>query len=173
MARRGRPPILNQDKRRQIVAILAVGGTRRLAASYVGCTPRTIRNTAARLPEFAEALRQAEMSTEVGYLDNILKASKDPKYWRAGAWALEHLFPERYAHRGHDIVTTEQVRRLMTQLCEILSEEVPDRYRKAVLHRLDQLIGADSPPEPHAADPNDADSSVGQTGLHEARSAES
>ena len=38
-----RPPVLDDAKRREILAILAVGCSRRAAAQYVGCAPRTIR----------------------------------------------------------------------------------------------------------------------------------
>jgi hypothetical protein len=136
MTKRGRPRILDGYKRREILAILSVGGTRQVAASYVGCALSTIENTAKRSPEFAERLRRSEQSFEVEYLDNIRRAAKESKYWRAAAWALERLRPDRYAHRSPDVITLDQIRRLMAQLAGLISEEVPERYRKNVLKRL-------------------------------------
>ena len=136
MAEGGRPCSLDEIKRHEILAILAVGGTRRVAAAYVGCSVRTIQNTARRLPEFAEMLTQIEQSMEVNLLKYVREAAKEPRYWRAAAWALERLRPERYARRGPDVITLDQIRRLMAQLAAILSEEVPEKYRKNVLKRL-------------------------------------
>ena len=39
---------LDPDKKENILAILSVGGTRAMAASFVGCHPRTIYNEACR-----------------------------------------------------------------------------------------------------------------------------
>jgi hypothetical protein len=141
MAKRGRPRMLDGYKRREILAILSVGGTREVAARYVGCTVRTIVNAAARDADFAERLRQNEGSAEIFYLENIRKAAQQEKYWRAAAWALERLQPERYARRSPDAVTIDQIRRLMAQLAEIIVEEVPAKYRKNVLKRLNAVFG--------------------------------
>lgn len=59
MAKRGRPPVLDEFKRGQIVGMIAMGGSRRTAAGYVGCSVSTIQNTADRDPQFAESLRRA------------------------------------------------------------------------------------------------------------------
>ncbi len=52
----GRPPVLDETKRKTIIALLANGSSRRMAAGYVGCAPSTITRTAARDPEFAAQL---------------------------------------------------------------------------------------------------------------------
>ena len=136
MAKRGRPPSLDEAKCNEILTILSVGGTRQLAAAYVGCSVRTIQNTAERCPEFGDVLRKREQSFEVAFLDNIRTAAKEPRYWRAAAWALERLIPERYGRRSPDVITLEQMHGLMAQLAKILSEEVPEHFRKNVLKRL-------------------------------------
>ena len=140
MAKRGRPPSLDEAKCNEILTILSVGGTRQLAAAYVGCSVRTIQNTAERCPEFGDMLRKRERSFEVAFLDNIRAAAKEPRYWRAAAWALERLIPERYARRSPDVITLEQIGYLMTQLAEIISEEVPEKFRKNVLKRLEAIF---------------------------------
>ena len=139
MTRRGRPPVLDEAKKREILAIVAVGCSRSTAADLCRLRPSTIQNTADRDPAFAEKLRQAAYNTEVGLLKNIRNAAKKEQYWRAAAWALERRFPERYAQRGPDAITLDQLTRLLGQFGDIVAEEVPDRCRKRVLKRLEEL----------------------------------
>src|SRR5690242_15717663 len=51
--------ILDDKKCAAIFGILAVGGTRRLAARYVGCSPATIHNAARRDKDFRRQLRSS------------------------------------------------------------------------------------------------------------------
>lgn len=140
MPRRGRKRILDGYKRREILAILSVGGSREMAAAYVGCCVNTIQNTADRDAKFAELLRRKEKQWEVGYLDNIRAAARSERYWRAAAWALERLNPERYARRGPEVITINQVKTLLTQFAEVITEEVPvAKYRKNILKRLNAI----------------------------------
>src|ERR1041385_1262536 len=93
------PLRLDVVKRREICRILGVGGTRSMAAMYVGCTTETIRAVARQDPDFATELHKAELDAEIKLLEAIRDAAKDVKQWRAAAWALERLFPERYGNR--------------------------------------------------------------------------
>jgi len=149
VAQRGRRPVLDEMKQREILALLSVGCSRRVAARYVGCAPATIQNTARRDATFAEKLRQAPYNNEIGYLKNIQKAARKEQYWRAAAWALERTMPEKYARRGPDVITVEQIAHLLAQVGDILVQEVLDpKQRKKIIKRLDALtrsLGA-SPP---------------------------
>jgi len=136
VAKAGRKQFLDEYKRREVLAILSVGGARRAAARYVGCTVNTIRSTADRDPEFAKKLRRAERGLEIDYLNNIRKAARNEKYWRAAAWALERIDPQRYARRSPDAITVEEIKDLLVQLADIISEEVPEEYREKILKRL-------------------------------------
>jgi hypothetical protein len=132
---------LNETKRREICSILAVGGTRAMAATYVGCVTATIRTTAQRLPEFAQQLRKAELGPEITFLKSIQAAAGDVKHWRAAAWALERMFPERYARRPPDTITVEQMTEVIKTLAEIIMGEVPAKqYRRRLLARLEKLL---------------------------------
>ena len=111
-----------------------------MAAKYVGCGATTIQSTADRDAKFAEQLRRREKDWEIGYLDNIRAAARSERYWRAAAWALERLKPERYARRGPDVITVKQVSALLTQFAEVIAEEVPvAKYRKNILKRLNAI----------------------------------
>ena len=100
MTKRGRPPVLDSGKKREILAMLTVGCSRRTAARYVGCAAATIQNTAERDPQFAEQLHHADHLAEIEYLKNIRKAAKKEQGLRAAAWALERLNPEDFALRA-------------------------------------------------------------------------
>lgn len=140
MGKTGRRPVLDEMKRREILAILSVGCSRRAAAWYVGCAVSTIQNTAERDAPFADALRHAESQHEITYLKNIQQAARLPQYWRAAAWVLERVFPQRYAPRGADVLGIGQITHLLGQLAEIVVQEVPvPRYRQNILKRLEAL----------------------------------
>ncbi len=136
----------DDTKRREVCAILAVGGTRLMAATYVGCCVDTIRKTARREEAFAEQLRRAELGPEITFLKCLQTAASDVKQWRAAAWALERLFPERYARRLPNTITLEQMTEIVKALCGIIVSEVPiKKYRERVLARLAELL-AEGPP---------------------------
>lgn len=140
MARRGRPPVLDEGKRREILAILSVGCSQTMAASYVGCSRSTIRREAQREPKFADRLRRAVCNAEVGLIRNIRNAAKKEQYWRAAAWALERTFPEKYARRGPDVITSDQLRDILSQLAERIVQLLPaDRYRQAIAKDAEML----------------------------------
>ena len=142
MAKCGRRPVLNATKKDQIVAIIGAGCSRRTAAAYVGCAPATIQNTANRDPKFAERLRQAGYQAQIGYLKNIQNAARKEQYWRAAAWALERLNPEDFALPNPNQVAVDQMKQLMEQFAQIVTEEVHlVKTRKNILKRFNALIG--------------------------------
>lgn len=146
MAKRGRPNALDATKKGQILAIVSLGGTRAMAARFVGCTARTIRNEAQRDPEFAAALAKAADAPELVYLQSIRKAAQESRYWRAAAWALERTRPQRYGPRRPDTISFAQMRQFISELVAIVTEEVPARYRKRILQRLTAATGVLQPP---------------------------
>ena len=131
VARCGRPPGAGRSEEARDPGDPRRGLQPPTAARYVGCAVSTIQNTADRDAAFAEKLRQAAYNTEVGLLKNIRNAAKKEQYWRAAAWALERRFPERYARRGPDVITLDQVTRLLGQFGDIVAEEVPDPLPQA------------------------------------------
>lgn len=136
----GRPPVLDEGKRREICAILAVGCNRETAAKYVGCHRTTITKTAQRDEGFALALEQAESKYEILHLSHINKAATEGRYWRAAAWALERKYPARYGQSHGQLLSIEQVRQVLSQFADVLLEEVPeDPDRQRILERLTAL----------------------------------
>ena len=140
MGKRGRRPALDDGKQREILAILSVGCSQSVAAQYVGCAASTIQRTAERNPKFAEKLGKAKSNAEVGLVKNIRNAAKKEQYWRAAAWALERGFPEKYARRGPDVSTAEQLARVLAQFADMVVQQVPvDEYRKDIVKGVESL----------------------------------
>ena len=136
----GRPQVLDDAKKGEICAILAVGCSRATAARYVGCHPNTIRRTAERDEEFAMALERAESKHEVKNLAFIDQAAKEGKYWRAAAWALERKYPGRYGTRRPNTFTFEQMTHVLHQFADVILDEVPDaKKRDKIMARLSDL----------------------------------
>jgi hypothetical protein len=141
MAKVGRPRVLNEKKKSLILALLRSGCSRVTAARSVNCHPRTILNTAKRDPEFAEKLALGENAAELTHLDNINKAGREVKYWRASAWMLERLHPERFVKSNPDAITPSQITTLIVQIAEIIIQEIPAaKHRKQILKRFDRLL---------------------------------
>jgi hypothetical protein len=137
---KGRRPCLDNEKRREICAILAVGCTRTIAARYVGCHVKTIRNTARRDAEFARAIEQAETKHEIMHLTHINKAAGEGRFWRAAAWALERRYPDRYARRRPHTITIEQMSHALDQFAGVVFEEVTDpEHRQRILQPIEEL----------------------------------
>jgi hypothetical protein len=133
--------ILDETKKREVFAILNVGGSRVMAAQYVGCHVEAIRCTAIGDRNFAAQLRKAELGPELTFLRNIQLASKDPKQWRASAWALERLFPDRYGRRPANSITPEQLAEVIREMGDIVVGAIPvKRFREQVLTRLSELV---------------------------------
>jgi hypothetical protein len=136
-----KPPELDEIKRREVLAILAMGSSRQAAAKYVGCAACAIRDAAQSDPDFAEQLRHAEQQAELNYLSNIRDAAKKPQYWRAAAWVLERRKPGDFALRKAGVMTVEQARQVLERFAQIVVEEVPAaRQRQRILARLDDLL---------------------------------
>jgi hypothetical protein len=143
--------VLDAQKRSEVCAILAMGGTRATAAEYVGCHPDTIRRTARREPEFADQISQAQSRHEMFHLRSINAAAGDTRYWRAAAWALEHIYPDRYARKAGSI-SPEQIQLILQELAESLLKHLPDNDERRtvrakivrIAEKLQRLYGEET-----------------------------
>jgi len=125
--------LLDQHKRQVVLALVANGSSRRVAARYLGCAPSTITRTAARDPVFAAELARAEQVAELKLLRLVQSAAKFPRYWRAAAWLLERKNPEDFAARPPRLITDEQVAEITAQIIDALYEDLPEEnYRRAI-----------------------------------------
>jgi hypothetical protein len=144
----GRPPVLGPIQRRKIVTLLSAGCSRRVAARRVGCAPSTIARTAARDPDFAEELAEAESSLETEMLDSIRHAAKTDRYWRAAGWLLERKNPQDFAPRSADLYTPNEMIELFTAALDTLQHRIPRDQRDLAVQDLQSLLLELDPPTP-------------------------
>jgi len=124
MATIGRPRALDDYKRREVCALVAVGCGIEGAARYVGCNAVTIRREALRNPEFHEQLRNAELTCELEPLRAMKRAAAT--HWRAAAWLLERTQPDRFARREADSLTPAEIDGMIACIAEEILAELPD-----------------------------------------------
>lgn len=100
----GRPTLLTDDRRADLVLLLAAGVPSARAARIVGVGERTLRRwlgnglrehverARASRPESTDAITEARLVVAIART----AALGD---WRAGAWLLSHRWPERWGER--------------------------------------------------------------------------
>jgi len=139
MARK--PKQMTTVQRERVCSMLSMGSTRGVAARVADCHPATLRAEMRRDPEFAYRVNQCESKLESICLKTLREASSDTKHWRAAAWTLERLYPNRYGKRKCDTVTFEQAHHLMIEAFEIVSAELPvKKFRKRIFDRFTVLM---------------------------------
>ena len=140
MGKRGRPPVLDEQKRGQILAILGVGCSQAVAARYVGCAVSTIQRLAQRDPSFAAELSRVRCNAELGLVKNIRSAATKEQYWRAAAWALERGFPDKYVRRDPALITPEQLAEVLREFAKRVMQMLPaDKYRQQIVKDAEML----------------------------------
>jgi hypothetical protein len=141
MTKRSRPITLDENKQREILAIVSMGCSLTVAAEYVGCAVSTIHRAAERDPTFAAELSRARNTTELGLVRSIRNAANNEKYWRAAAWALERFFPQKYQARRPDVLTPDQLAQFISEFSHMVIQQVPCvRCRKNILREVASLI---------------------------------
>ena len=135
----GRPPALDEAKRRLVLALLTNGFSRRMAARYVGCAHSTIAQTAARDPAFATDLAQAEHGVDVEMLAAVRRAAKQDRHWRAAAWLLERRNRQEFS--------------LATSGCDDPEGRAIDAERRQLINTL-MLAAIQQRPKLDGADPS-------------------
>ncbi|MDX1961829.1 MAG: hypothetical protein SFX18_01670 [Pirellulales bacterium] len=137
---------LTKAKQQAIGTILAVGGTLKMAADHCGCLVKDIKAAAKADPRFATQLRQYQLRPQLDTLTCLFTAARDPKQWRAAAWALERMYPARYGPRKADTLTRVELARFVKHLVKILAAEIPQaRTRQRIERQLAELMTAHGP----------------------------
>jgi hypothetical protein len=114
------------------------------------------RPSTAAYAEFADAIKRAQAEFEVQCLLRISAAAKaNPKHWRASAWLLERLSPERYGGRRFAAVArriaAEKVEALLVAAIEALEHWVPPSQRRSevanLIARAERIVGGTLRPD--------------------------
>jgi hypothetical protein len=137
-SRPGRPRALDEYKRREICAVIHMGCSLEAAARYVGCSASTVRREANRNPEFNDALRRSGCSAQLMPLQAMREFAK--KYWRAAAWLLERMDPQRFGKLNIRYVDVEQFQAILETTGNVLRDEIHDPADlQRVLEKLHEI----------------------------------
>ena len=176
MSKRGRPPVLDSAKRGHIVSVIALGGSVATAARTVGCSARTIYSTARRDEEFRNDIQRARAQRELTLLKLIQTAAEQPQYWRAAAWLLERVFPDRYARKPARAIRITDHQASLDFVLNVVHAEVQehDGLYSRIAARLNTHLARDAGDLDGVADTaielfirNDEDPASGQQDLQE------
>lgn len=80
-----------------IANLVAKGHSLTSAGRMCGVSHQAVSKWRRDESEFREAIEKAEGVHICSLVERIDEASKDPKYWTAGAWLLERRYPELYS----------------------------------------------------------------------------
>jgi hypothetical protein len=135
MSAPGRPRILDDVKRGQVTALVAMGCGLASAARYVGCSINTIRREALRNDDFRQSLRRCEVRGQLDALQAMRESAKT--HWRAAAWYLERVNPEQFDRRRAASCKPSELHDVVEAVVESAVEEIADdETRDRVCRRL-------------------------------------
>lgn len=89
----GRPRSLNAKQLDDIIRLIEVGGSKKMAAKFAGTSVKTILREAARNEKFRIRLNEAETVCYSRHLAKIHTADD----WKASAWFLARKWPEEFS----------------------------------------------------------------------------
>jgi hypothetical protein len=163
----GRPSrIANAEAVQILLSELERGTHPDPAAELAGISVNTVRNWVKRgeaneepFATFLRAYKRARAKVESNVTQNIIEASKDPRFWAAGATYLERTHPDRWGRRTEDSNTPKVIVQVgvsesavqvhvgssPTFACstQSLSED---------MHRLSEAHRSDNPPDVNQED---------------------
>jgi hypothetical protein len=131
----GRPRTLDEAKRREICALVWQGCTIADAARYVGCSATTIHRERQVNEEFRNQLQSATLAAQLHPLNAMHRAIST--HWRAAAWMLERLMPERFVRQNPLAFNRKHAHAMIADVLAIIRNEVQDPL---TCKRLEQRV---------------------------------
>jgi hypothetical protein len=125
---------LDNDRKNDAILVLALGGTMKMAADFVGCSDRTLYNHARQDREFRKRLRRAKVDIELGCLKTVKKAAHDDQNWRAANQLMKHLNPDRYTRKA-DTVPVKHAKEVMDAFVDSILSCVEDPATAQKIHK--------------------------------------
>jgi transposase-like protein len=119
-----RPLKLTPVLKNRLLKAIRTGATHKLACQYAGIGEETLYRWLrlggqGRHPyrEFWEALKKAEGTAAVGWLEHIEQAAGEGS-WQAAAWKLERRYPDEYGRQiiQHELSSDERQQRIAALL---------------------------------------------------------
>ena len=135
MSNAGRPRILDDKKRSEVITLLGVGLGLQEAARYVGCSVDTLRREMQRNEEFGDEARTAEVRAQIGAVRGLREAAST--HWRAAAWYLERTNPRRFSRPSLRTFRPDEIEAVFSDVIAAAAEEIEDlELRDRVCRRL-------------------------------------
>lgn len=95
MAKRGPKPKVTDEVKKQIYAILAIGGSVDDAAGYLGIDVSTIYRATKEDDKFAKGVVRSMKSGKLKLIEKMGKATA----WQAAAWMLERKYGAEFGRK--------------------------------------------------------------------------
>jgi transposase len=138
----GRPPKIGDTERREIIAVVATGGSLNDAADVVGIARDTLNRHLRENPAFRKGVDRAIAKGKI----RLIKKVKNGKPWQAAAWMLERKFGEEYGKRDkvdiqHAGTVTHNVRPMMEK---VLADPAALASARLLVGRAASLTGMNS-----------------------------
>src|SRR5262245_45263654 len=121
----GRPPALDNAKRKELLRLLAAGCNIPGAARIRNCSPRTTRRLAGHDPEFREALKRAQLRSQISPIRALRKAAKT--HWRAAAWLLERASAGSFVPQKPGLFLPEDVQDIFSGFIQSIRTLITDQ----------------------------------------------
>src|SRR5262245_16144579 len=137
--RPGRPRLLNDFKRGQLIGLITNGCSLTAAARYLGCSPRTVRRECASDPAFRHQLKCAEIDGQLEPIKNLRAAAK--KHWRAAAWLLERSKPFAFIPTRHRYFSQDDLHDMADGINQAIQKALPDpALADQVMHHIEDCF---------------------------------
>ena len=135
MSNIGRPRVLDDKKRSEVITLLGVGLGLQEAARYVGCSVDTLRREMQRNEEFGNEVRTADVRAQVGAIRSLREAAST--HWRAAAWYLERTNPRRFSRASLRTFRPDEIEAVFGDVIAAAVDEIDDvELRDRVCRRL-------------------------------------
>jgi hypothetical protein len=133
--------MLSETQRHELIGLIVAGYSRYAAAQKVGCARSTIYRLAARDPQFAGRLAEAE---ELAGGPDTRAFLQQPKHWREAARVLQQINPEDFRLRRRQVPSTSFSLRgeaeLFGELMEMVLPAVSDEVYSLLVHEINKLL---------------------------------
>jgi hypothetical protein len=133
--------MLSETQRHELIGLIVAGYSRYAAAQKVGCARSTIYRLAARDPQFAGRLAEAE---ELAGGPDTRAFLQQPKHWREAARVLQQINPEDFRPRRRQVPSTSFSLRgeaeLFGELMEMVLPAVSDEVYSLLVHEINKLL---------------------------------
>jgi hypothetical protein len=137
--RGGRPKVIDEVVKAQLVALLGTGLSIRHAAALLRIGQSTVSEAIAADEQFKQEIADARLRAELLPLQTIIRDSR--RSWRAAVWLMKHLRVQREADRSpaEEIAARADSIDAVVRASEIAKQRADKRFRES--EKLRKLRG--------------------------------